>query len=570
MTKILVIEDNRILLNSLVKLLKCESFEAIGTTKGQTGLELARIEKPDLILCDLIIPDLDGYAILERIRNDETTAEIPFICLTGASDRALLRRIMELGADDYLTKPYSKSELLGAMQSQLKKRENKRISNVTSIPSHSAPAPAKIAHDSLTGFDANIPIADRFNWLLSNHFKPGQNIPIALVNLERLEEYKNSFGAECSRLLVEGAIARIVSHFGETESVIWENGEQIGILLSAVSNRQEGSAKIREILALLAEPFDLLNYHLGTVGCAGMAFYPKDDHNWERILRKANIALHHARQQLSPCPVIYNDDLLVNSKDRLMLESDLRHALTQNELVVYYQPQLDLSTGMGTSAEALVRWNNAKRGLVSPGKFLPLAEETGLIIDLDNWMIKEVCHRAKIWQDRGLPISVAVNLSALQFCQRNLRDRVAEIIEETGLNPENLELELTESVLVDDPEGAIATLQELKALGVHLSLDDFGTGYSSLSYLQQFPFDILKIDRCFIHNVSENAKNAAIVCSIIQLAHTLGLKVVAEGVENEADKLFLQNHGCDRIQGYWFSHPIEADAWEQMLYQNCA
>ncbi|MEB3882167.1 EAL domain-containing protein [Lyngbya sp. CCY1209] len=570
MNKILVIEDNRILLNSLVKLLKCESFEAIGTTKGQTGLELARTEKPDLILCDLMIPDLDGYAILERIRTDETTAEIPFICLTGASDRASLRRIMELGADDYLTKPYSKSELLGAMQSQLKKRTRNRILNIPYIHPNLPSIDVKIFHDNLTKIDAKIGLQDRFNLLLLNHFKPGQNIPIALLSLERLEEYKNSFGAECSRLLFEGAIARIVSHLGDTGSIIWSNGEQIGILLSPVSNRQEAAEKIREILAILAEPFSLLNYHLGTGGCAGMAFYPGDDRSWERILGKANIALHHARQQPSPRPVIYTDDLLVNTKDRLMLESDLRHALTENELIVYYQPQLDLSTGMGMSAEALVRWKNAKRGLVSPGKFLPLAEETGLIIELDNWMIEEVCRQAKIWQDRGFNISVSVNLSALQFCQRNLCDRVAEILEETGLNPENLELELTESVLVDDPEGAIATLQELKALGVRLSLDDFGTGYSSLSYLQQFPFDILKIDRCFIHNVSENPKNAAIVCSIIQLAHTLGLKVIAEGVENEADKLFLQNHRCDRIQGYWFSRPIEADAWEQMLYQNCA
>jgi EAL domain-containing protein (putative c-di-GMP-specific phosphodiesterase class I)/GGDEF domain-containing protein len=396
------------------------------------------------------------------------------------------------------------------------------------------------------------------------------NLPVALLTLDRLEEYKNSFGAACVKLLVEAAIARIVFHLGEIGSIVWWNGDQICIILSPVFEPSEATTKLQEILVLFADPFPLFNYQLVTGADGGMAFYPEDDRTLERILAKANIALHYARQKPHPCLMTYTDDLLVHTKDRLMLESDLRHALIKNEFIVHYQPQLDLRAGSCTSAEALVRWKCAKRGLVSPGHFLPIAEETGLIVELDRWMLKRVCQQAKIWQDRGLPVSVAVNLSALQFTQRNLCHQVSEILRETGLHPRNLELELTESVLMENPEGAIASLKELKALGVRLSLDDFGTGYSSLNYLQKFPFDILKIDRCFIHNVSENLKNAAIVCSIIQLAHTLGLEVVAEGVENEADQRFLQDHRCDRIQGYLFSRPIEADAWEQMLYQNCA
>jgi EAL domain-containing protein (putative c-di-GMP-specific phosphodiesterase class I)/DNA-binding NarL/FixJ family response regulator len=570
MKKIVVVEDNKILLEILIKLLKNESFEVFGTTRGKTGVDLIKAEHPDLILCDLSLPDLDGYAILEKIRTDEQTADIPFICLTAESDRAMLRRVMELGGDDYLTKPYSKSELLGAIQSQFKKRDKNWRSKVTRIHPEIVPMCDTIYHDSLTKFDTSASVQRRFDFLLSSHFESGINLPVALLTLERLEEYKNSFGADCGKLLVEAAIARIVFHLGDIESIVWWNGNQIGIILSPVFEFTEATTKLQEILALFADPFPLFNYQLVTGADAGMALYPEDDRTLERILAKANIALHHARQKPHSCLMTYTDDLLIHTKDRLILESDLRHALSKNELMVYYQPQLDLRAGSCTSAEALVRWKCAKRGLVSPGQFLPIAEETGLIVELDRWMLKRVCQQAKIWQDRGLPVSVAVNLSALQFTQRNLCHQVSETLQETGLHASNLELELTESVLMDNPKAAIATLKELKALGVRLSLDDFGTGYSSLSYLQQFPFDILKIDRCFIHNVSENLKNAAIVCSIIQLAHSLGLKVVAEGVENEADQRFLQNHHCDRIQGYLFSRPIEADAWEQMLYQNCA
>jgi EAL domain-containing protein (putative c-di-GMP-specific phosphodiesterase class I) len=224
-----------------------------------------------------------------------------------------------------------------------------------------------------------------------------------------------------------------------------------------------------------------------------------------------------------------------------------------------------LRTGQIVGAEALVRWQHPERGLVSPAEFIPLAEETGLIVSIDDWVLQTACQQAKDWHTAGLSLSVAVNMSGLQFNESGLIERVLKILETTGLNPSSLELELTESALVQNPQAAIATLKELKALGIQLSLDDFGTGYSSLSYLQQFPFDTLKIDRSFVSDLTQNSKNAAIVIAIIQLAHSLNLKVIAEGVETAEQHEFLRQYQCDVIQGYWFSPPLTAVALEKRL-----
>jgi EAL domain-containing protein (putative c-di-GMP-specific phosphodiesterase class I)/ActR/RegA family two-component response regulator len=399
MKKILAIEDEEVIRENILKLLKAEGFEVMGAENGMEGLSLAMSNPPDVILCDVTMPELDGYGVLAALRSNSVTATIPFVFLTGKADRSQMRQGMELGADDYLTKPFTKAELVGAIASRLKKQ----------------------------------------------------------------------------------------------------------------------------------------------------AAFTEQYHN----LR-------------SP-----SSDLIQDAQDELdILRTSLSQALEREEFQVYYQPQVNLQTGKIISAEALVRWQHPERGLIMPGEFISIAEATGFIIPLGEWVLQTACRQIQAWQNAGFEmLRVAVNLSPRQFHQPDLSTRVSQILAEIGLEPSCLELELTENLMVQDTEKTIASLKKLKELGVSISIDDFGTGYSSLSYLTQYPFDILKIDRCFVSNVTDGCSKAAIIKAIIEMAHSLCLEVIAEGVETEAEKDFLWRYECDVMQGYLFSRPVSAADFEQMLIE---
>lgn len=402
MKKILVIEDDRVIRENIIKILKFERFDAMGAENGMQGLSLAMSNLPDVILCDVIMPELNGYGVLMALRANPATATVPFVFLTGKADRAEMRQGMELGADDYLTKPFTKAELVGAIASRLKKQE-------------------------------------------------------AFV-----EQY-NNLQIQTNDHIIE----------------------------------QEASEKL------------------------------------------------------------------------IILKKSLYTALRREEFQVYYQPQVSLTTDKIVGAEALVRWKHPEKGLLPPTEFIPVAEETGFIIPLGEWILQTACKHLKSWQNDGFSgLRVAVNLSPRQFHQPELSTRVAEILEKTGLEPNSLELELTESLMIEDTESAIATLTQLKKLGISISIDDFGTGYSSLSYLTQYPFDILKIDRSFIRNITDRSRNATIVKAIIEMAHSLSLEVIAEGVETELEKDFIKRYKCDYMQGYLFSRPLPETDFEQLLKQS--
>jgi len=323
------------------------------------------------------------------------------------------------------------------------------------------------------------------------------------------------------------------------------------------------------ILTSLSQTFELANQELFITASIGIALYPRDGTKIEQLLNHANTAMTQAKQHGGDQYQFYTAAFNIGSSERLALQSSLRHALERQELLVYYQPQVNLKTGKIVGTEALVRWQHPERGLVSPDKFIPIAEETGLIVPIGEWVLKTACQQTKIWQDAGFKaLRVAVNLSSRQFSQIDLRHQLVAILMETGLDPKYIELELTESMLVQNTEVAIRRLNALKSLGVEIAIDDFGTGYSSLSYLQQFPFDILKIDRCFIRNITENPSNSAITKAIIEMAKTLNLKLVAEGVETESELSFVCQHQCDGMQGYLFSRPLPAHEFQQLLISN--
>ncbi|MGB8686751.1 MAG: EAL domain-containing response regulator [Microcoleus sp.] len=410
MLKILVIEDDELIRETLLQLLESHSYRVIVAQNGRVGVQMALSEIPDLILCDVQMPEQDGYEVLRTLRQNSLAATIPFIFLTAQGGKADFRRGMELGADDYLTKPFTKAELLGAIASRLSKRQ------------------------TIT-----------------------QPLIVAL---------------------------------------------------------QQAEARLKDLA---------------------------------------------------------NDSTTTNavSPEKLALEALLRHALAQGEFQVYYQPQVDIATGQIIGAEALVRWQNPERGIISPVEFIPLAEETGLIIPLGEWVLLSACAQTASWLAAGFsPFKISVNLSARQLSDPDLKARIVQILETTGLEPANLELEMTESAVVENATVAGATLNELKALGIRIAVDDFGTGYATLGYLKQFAFDSLKIDRIFVRKANEDAQNAAITTAVILLGHSLNMTVVAEGVETEAELTFLKDQQCDIMQGYLFSPPQPATIFESLLVAN--
>jgi diguanylate cyclase (GGDEF)-like protein len=565
MKKILVIEDDPLLLEILLKLLTAEGFDVQGAGEGYQGIELAKSYYPDLILCDLVLPGVDGYSILKHLKQNSQTNLIPFICLTACCERTDLRRIMELGGDDYLTKPFTKAELLGAISSQLRKKERIQQQSQQVLHDVIKQLNDQVYYDSLTNLPNRRLLHDQFQQAISHLLQKAHFIAVAVLSIDRLDHYKQSLGIDYSNRLIQAVVERLTLAVGGNGLVVRLNSEQIALILEPITDKSEIHRQIKQLLSCLSQPLHILQYQIAVTACLGIALYPEDEQDLDHLLTQANAALHVARQQSHNQYILYNSEISVGIQDRWQLENDLRHALIHNELTIHYQPQLELQTGNRLYAEALVRWQHPSLGLMSPSEFLPLAEETGLIIYLDEWVLQHVSQQAKHWQTQGRELSISVNVSALQLTQRNLSRSILQILQQTGLDPNYLELELTESLLVENPHQASQTLKELKALGIKLALDDFGTGYSSLSYLQQFPFDSLKIDRSFVHNVAMNSKNAAIVVATIQMAHSLGLQVVAEGVETEADKAFLQQHQCDRIQGFLFSRPVEAMALEQFL-----
>jgi EAL domain-containing protein (putative c-di-GMP-specific phosphodiesterase class I) len=338
------------------------------------------------------------------------------------------------------------------------------------------------------------------------------------------------------------------------------------VVLPAVSQEEDIAVIAQKLLDALAEQFPFSGHNLFTSASLGIALAPEDGEDVATLIKHADMAMYKAKDQGRNGFRFYSAEMNVKAMERMILESGLRRALERDEFFLCYQPQLDLRSNTLVGMEALLRWKHPDLGLLAPNSFIPLAEETGLIVPIGEWVLRTACRQNKAWQDAGFPcLKVAVNLSARQFRQQNLLQVVLQALQESGLSPEWLELELTESTIMTNPDEALEVLRHLKALGITLAIDDFGTGYSSLSYLKLFPIDSLKIDRTFIRDLTTNRNDAAIAEAIISMAHKLDLKVIAEGVELEAQQGFLVGSRCNMLQGYYFSYPLTVDDFSAFL-----
>ncbi|MBD2043446.1 EAL domain-containing response regulator [Microcoleus sp. FACHB-672] len=577
MPKILVIEDEELIRENILELLELEAFEAIGAENGLIGFQRATEELPDLIICDVMMPEMDGHSVLNALRNDPSTATIPFIFLTARTDRLDVRAGMDLGADDYLTKPCTPDELLRAIATRLKKSAALQKQYDTQLNQASTRLNNLLYFDSLTKIPNRLSLQDRFNQNIAAlaakdpDKSPTKNLesltlPILCVGLDRFSRINETLGYEFGDLLLKAVADRLTNRVSEGSIVARLNADQFAIILAPVEHKKAAAESVQILQHNLCRPFFINGREVFVTPSIGVAFYPRHGSELDKLLQYAKKAMDQVKQQGGNGCEFYTPAFPVGDSDQLALETELRYALEGEELALHYQPQVSLQTGKIVGCEALLRWHHPVRGSISPAKFIPLAEETGLIEPIGEWVLSTACRQTQAWQANGYEsLRVAVNLSGRQFTQLNLRQRVVEILAQTNFNPEYLDLELTEGTLVQNPEVAIRQLDALKAIGVQIAIDDFGTGYSSLSYLRQFPFDILKIDRCFVSNLHKDAKNTAITTALIQLAHQLNLKVIAEGVETEAELAFLYQHQCDEIQGYYFSRPVPSSEFEKLL-----
>ena len=421
-------------------------------------------------------------------------------------------------------------------------------------------------YDVLTGLPSRLLFQDRFEQALNQAIRHETGVALLYLDLNDFKNINDSLGHNVGDLLLKQLATRLSAGMREEDTVARLGGDEFVVILAEVAAAEEVSPVAQKIIELIIEPFMVDKHELFVTCSVGIALYPKDGEDSETLLKNADAALYQAKNQGRNNAQFCTAEMNAKALARLTLENNLRQALKQEEFLLHYQPRVDLRSGQITGVEALVRWQPPGLPLVAPGAFIPTAEECGLIVPLGVWVLHTACAQNVAWQRAGLkPVCVAVNLSARQFRQQDLVAVVSRVLQETGLDPALLELELTESLVMQNVVATIETLTQLKAMGVKLSIDDFGTGYSSLSYLKRVPIDFLKIDQSFVRDITTNADDAAIVKTIISMSHDMELRVIAEGVETEAQESFLRLHDCDEMQGYLFSEPVPAEEIEVLL-----
>jgi diguanylate cyclase (GGDEF)-like protein/PAS domain S-box-containing protein len=423
-------------------------------------------------------------------------------------------------------------------------------------------------YDTLTGLPNRVLIKDRLQQAIAQAQRSRALVGVLALDLDHFKKINDSLGIGCGDQVLKVVADRLKGHVRQGDSVARMGGDEFVILITGINAQNDIVTAAGKILDLLAEPVSIDEHELVSTGSLGISMYPTDADDVDLLLKHADTAMYQAKETGRNLYQFYSPDMNARAFERLFLDSDLHRALERDELEVYYQPQIDLVAGKVVGAEALLRWNHVNKGQISPVVFIPLAEESDLILDIGNWVMEQACLQAKEWYDQGYTeLRVAVNLSARQF-RSDLPEIVARILRETKLPPHLLELELTESLLMERPELARTILNKLRDLGNHLSIDDFGTGYSSLSYLKHFPIDRLKIDRSFVKDLTVDPDDAIIVEAIIALAHGLRLNVVAEGVETEEQFEFMRQRGCDEVQGYVIARPMPAAEFSEYLKQS--
>ncbi|MFN3076411.1 MAG: EAL domain-containing protein [Alphaproteobacteria bacterium] len=417
-------------------------------------------------------------------------------------------------------------------------------------------------HDALTGLPNRQLLLDRLGLAIERARREGGQLAVLFIDLDRFKIVNDSLGHDVGDMLLIQISAWLQQCVSRSDTIARLGGDEFIVVLSDFASSGEVAEVAERIVAQLSQPMHLKGHEVRVGASIGIAMFPQDGNDVVALMQNADVAMYRSKSAGRDTFHFFDNSMNSRAIDRLQMEADLRHAVENGELELYYQPKINIDQGHLDGAEALLRWNHPKRGFVSPDRFIPLAEETGLILSIGNWVISEACRQIRSWRNAGLtPPRIAVNLSARQFQDPSLPDRLRDSLSRAGLEASALEVELTESAVMRDPQKAVAMMECLNQMGVRISVDDFGTGYSSLAYLRRFPIGVMKIDRSFVTDFANNPEDAAIVRMIIALGRTLDLEIVAEGVETEAQLAFLKECGCTTAQGYFHSRPLSAQAF---------
>jgi diguanylate cyclase (GGDEF)-like protein len=391
-------------------------------------------------------------------------------------------------------------------------------------------------------------------------------LAVAFLDLDRFKQINDTLGHEAGDHLLREVASRLTGCVRDSDTVARLGGDEFVVLLPQLDDGTYAATVAHKILSVIAMPFTLIGHEFRVTASIGISTYPQDGLDEQTLTKNADIAMYQAKEEGKNNFQFYSEKLNANSLERLTLESSLRHALERNEFRLHYQAKRDMRTGRITGMEALLRWEHPDLGTVAPMRFIPVAEETGLIVPIGKWVLRTACLQSVAWQTQGLPpLSIAVNLTAGQFCHEHLLQDIGSILRATGMPAHLLELEITESLLIHDVEDTLRILTGLRALGARIAIDDFGTGYSSLATLQRFPLDTIKIDRSFIRDITGATEHTGLTEAIIAMGKSLSLTVVAQGVETKEQAEFLRTHACDELQGFYFKRPLPADQFTQLL-----
>ncbi|WP_053956487.1 sensor domain-containing protein [Inediibacterium massiliense] len=423
-------------------------------------------------------------------------------------------------------------------------------------------------YDALTGLPNRYLLKDRIDRALTHACKNKKILAVFFLDVDRFKRINETLGHHVGDVLIQKIGKRLKECMDEEDTVGRLGGDEFIIILEEEESANHIIKKAQKVLDIFHTPFLLNGYTNYITASMGISIYPSDGENADHLIKNAETAMYRAKAKGKNGYQLYTAKMNQKALEKLTIENDMYKALEQKEFVLYYQPQVEAITGAIIGVEALIRWNHPKRGMIGPGEFIPLAEETGFIVPLGEWVIYEACRQGTIWEEKGIEgVQISVNLSPLQFQQKNIIEKIKKILENTGMKAENLEVEITESGAMIDPEFTIDLLKEMKKMNIKVAIDDFGTGYSSLSYFTKFPIDKMKIDQSFIRNIWSDERNKAVVLAIIKIAKSLGLSCIAEGVETQEELDLLIEYECEQIQGYFYSPPISAESFEE-LYKN--
>ncbi|BAY22625.1 response regulator receiver modulated diguanylate cyclase/phosphodiesterase [Calothrix sp. NIES-2100] len=593
---ILLIDDMADNLRVLSSLLTREGYNVRKALNWQMALTACQTVLPDLILLDIMMPEVDGYEVCQRFKAWDMTANIPVIFISALDDVFDKIKAFKVGGVDYITKPFELQEVLVRVQNQLALRSaqleviklnvelEQRVKQRTwELEKALQKLQAEIIsrqelqsklldialHDSLTGLANRVLFIRRLEKALNRaKQQPNYQFAILYLDCDRFKVINDSLGHLVGDELLLAIAHRLQSSLSAMDTIARLGGDEFGILLENTTNINMVIEVAERILQQLSLPFKLTRYEVFMNVSIGIAWGNKDYDRPEYLLRDADTAMYRAKALGRARYHVFDPIMYQEAIQLLEIENDLRRAVARQEFLVYYQPIVSLLTGKIAGFEALVRWQHPIRGLILPADFIPIAEETGLINAINTWVLQSACQQLRLWQDNPLipeTLTISVNLSARLFSQPNFIAQIDEILYETQVNPEKLELEITESVIMENSHAVKTILEQLKERNIKLVMDDFGTGYSSLSYLHSFPLNALKIDKSFVKRMQENQEDISLVPAMIGIADSMGMRAIAEGVETIEQLAQLRSLNCEFAQGFLFSRPIEQQSVLNLL-----